>query len=168
MNQGADQFRLAITAFDDPQTAWGTIRALLANGFDIEQFCLVALARSLERVVGDDSCRFRALVEQVEDWPSIGGEKTNDGHQIVATAGPLIRSVLPALGDESEAHAHITPEHRLELEAQARQGAIVLIVESSNPAQQRLSTRTLLDQSSRSVKTYEFAVASSDGQPRRG
>ena len=172
MNQGADQCRLAITAFDDPQDVWGTIHALLAKGFAVEQFCLVALATimarvgSLDRVFGGESSLLRLLTEQVEDLPTTGEERTNHGHRIVATAGPLFKSVLPVMGDDDTSNAHITEEHRAELESQARKGAIVLIVKSSNPAQQWLSTRTLLDQSSHSVKTYEFAVQSGSGQSR--
>ena len=171
MNQGADQLRLAITAFDDPQEVWSTILALLAKGFAIEQFCLVALAAimarvgPLERVFGAESSSLRALTEQVEDWPT-GGARASDGHRLVATSGSLFRSMLPAPGDGHSTKAHITEEHRSELESQVRRGAIVLIVKASNPAQQWLSTRTLLDQSSHSVKTYEFAVQSGAGQSR--
>lgn len=170
MNQGADQCRLAITAFDDAQDVWATIHALLAKGFSVEQFCLVALATimarvgSLERVFGGESSLLRALTEQVEEWPTSSDEQTNDGHRIVATSGLPFKSVLSVQRDGNKSKAQISEVHRSEFESRARKGAIVLIVKSSNPDQQWLSTRTLLDQSSQSVKTYEFAFQSGVGQ----
>ena len=112
MDQGDPHYRLAITAFDDPHSLWGTIRALLAKGFAIEQFCLLASRTIMEQVgvlggaISGNSPHLRMLTEHVEDWPTTGDRRAHDGHHIVATAGPLITSVLPVLGDGSADKAY--------------------------------------------------------------
>ena len=180
MDPGADQYRLAIAAFDDPESLWSAIRTLVGAGFSAEQFCLVALATKLavitlpERIPGAPRDLLEAMARNVEDWPNSSNGSTGDGQmgagdRIVATAGQVSRSLLPAPsagdGDGGQRQGHISDQHRSELEAHVLQGAIVLVVKSSNPAQQWMSTRTLLDHSSHSVKTYEFAVPAGSGQP---
>lgn len=171
MNPRVERYRLAITVFDDPESVWGTVTALLAKDFALEQLCLVALTTTMARVglserIGEaDRDRLSALYDQVEDWPGAG-----DGQAIVASSGPLLSSLLQAqsAGNGGRTQDRISAEHRSELVDQIRQGAIALVVSAATPTQQWLSTRTLLDQSLHSVKTYEFAVPPACEHPRRG
>ena len=171
MNPRVEQHRLAITVFDDPESVWGTVTALLAKDFAPAQLCFVALTNTMarvglsERIAGADRDRLATLYDQVDDWPDAG-----DGQRIVATSGLLLKSFLQAqsAGNGGRPQDRISAEHRSELVDQIRQGAIALVVSAATPSQQWLSTRTLLDKSLHSVKTYEFAVPPACEQPRRG
>lgn len=157
MSQGAEQVRLAIGVFDDPDNLWRTVRALMDDGFSLEQFCLVGLASTVADIgrTGYAPAFQPGLFSQVEAWPGTG-----DGHAIVATSGPLLNSLLSpqAPGTDSGNQSRMFTEHTSEILVQVLKGTIVLVIRSLTPAQQRSSTRTLLDQSSHSVKTYDFMV----------
>ncbi len=164
MALGAEQCRLTIAVFDEPERLWRTIQTLLGAGLPVEQFCLAALATTMACVadaspISEADCSLlTTLTQKVEAWP--GGQ---NGHSIVATSGSLFKTLSHAqsAGDGARTHARISALHWSELVEQIRNGAIVLIVSASSPAQQRLSTRTLLNESSRSVQTYEFAISGS-------
>ena len=172
MSQGAEQIRLAIGVFDSLSSLWRTVLALMDDGLLPEQFCLLATAAKAAEVgrpagIGDDiseSDRYRVstLYERVETWPGSG-----NSHRIVATAGPLVDSLLIAQrAGGALKNVGVSAEHMSEMLKQVQHGGLVLVINSLSPAQQRLSTRALLAQSPHSVKTYDFAVPTDQAQRR--
>ena len=173
MSQGAEQIRLAIGVFDSPTSLWRTVLALMDDGLMPEQFCLLTTERTASEVgrpasisedIGDaDRDRVSRLYEQVETWPGSG-----NSHRIIATSGPLLDSLLNVqMSDAASKNAGISGEHMAEMLKQVRRGGLVLVIRSLSPAQQRLSTRALLDQSPHSVKTYDFTVPADRAQKRQ-
>ena len=175
MSQGADQIRLAIGVFDTLFSLWRTVEGLIDDGLLLEQFCLVATAATAAEIsrpadpgdpISDDvRQRVSNLCSQVETWPG-----TDDGHRVVATSGPLLDSLLRAqvTGLASTFPVGISAEHTTEMLKQVQNGALALIIRSLTPAQQRISTCALLDQSPHSVKTYDFAVPADQARQRQG
>ena len=171
MSQGAEQIRLAIGVFDGPTSLWRTVLSLMDDGLLPEQFCLLATAAKAAEIgrpagIGDDiseSDRYRVstLYERVETWPDETGPGSGNSHRIVATAGPLVDSVsIAQRAGGALKNVGVSAEHMSEMLKQVQLGGLVLVINSLSPAQQRLSTRALLDHSPYSVKTYDFAVPS--------
>ena len=174
MSQGAEQIRLAIGVFDSPSSLWRTVLALMDDGLMPEQFCLLTTAPTaaeisppagIDKDISDaDRYRVSRLYEQVETWPESGNSR-----RIVATSGPLLNSLLKVqMADAASKNPGVSGEHMSEMLKQVRHGGLLLVIRSLSPAQQRLSTRALLDQSPHSVKTYDFAVSADQAQKRQG
>ncbi len=166
MSLGAQHCRLAIAAFDAPDRLWRTIQTLLGEGFVLEQICLAAEATTMARAADMSLDAHAVLARPIETWPR--RPEAPAGPPIVATSGPLFRLLEHAqsAGDRGTVHARISAQHWSDLAQHMDNGAIVLIVSAACPAQQRISTRTLLNESSRRVQTYEFAMPA--GQQRDG
>lgn len=161
MSPGADQYRLAVAVFDDPQGLWRAVRALMSDGVLLEQLCLAAVDTTMARLDhpargGGDGHLASALLSQVQDWPGEIGRPS-----IVATSGPLLdalRQVRDGWPDAS-ADGHAVSHHRPELADHVLVNNVTLVVRSHTPAQQSQTTRTLLSHSSHRVKTFEFTFA---------
>ena len=156
----AQQCRLAIGVFDEPEWLWRSLLALLGEGLRPDQCCLVGRAASLARIPPSDSTveadrrRLATLYRNVAAVPGL-----NDGCGVSATAGPVLdcwRS-LDSAQREIKSALRISTTHDAELLAQIERGAVALVVRSFSPGQQSTVARALLQQSSHGVKTYEVA-----------
>ena len=170
MQPGADQVRLAIGVFDEPENLCGALLSLADDGFQPEQFCLVARAATLVgfdrltilgRLAEDRRQYLARLRDRIASWPTSSVAGTADEHGIVATSSPVLSFLLQAPVAGGRSTAGLPAEPVIEIEAQAIRGAIVLVIRAMTPAQQRRSTRTLLDTSLHSVKTYDFTIPAS-------
>lgn len=99
---------------------------------------------------------------RVEDWLRASD---SDSERIVASAGPILRSLRLArkTGEPDSAVPSVFARMHGELESHIGQGAVVQIVMSYDPKQQSTATRTLLAWSLNRVTTHQFAW-----QPARG
>ena len=157
MTSGADQFRLTVASFDDAAGLWRAMEALLQDGITRGQICVLAPAESMPRL---DVAEEGSMPETFSDgWlPPLKSWRDESGSRsIVATAGPLL-DALSSLSDSTSNLANPTPSRGVVLSDYVVQNAITLVVRSTSPAQQSLTARTLLKQSSYRVRTFEFAV----------
>ncbi len=162
MSAGADQYRLAVAVFDDPDRLWSALRVLVHGGLGLDQICLVASASTMERLPAPGSDR--AALGQIAEVLTLLLDRTTDpaGRDLVATPGPLLEALRQvadaqhnAVNGTSTAGTSVRPK----IADHVFDGAITLFVRSNTPVQQSLATRALLSQSSRIVKTFEFTLA---------
>lgn len=164
MTSNAEQVRLAITVFDDPERLWSTVLMLLCNGLTHDQLCLVALAKKmkgscltyLQKLSGEERDRLTSFCEAVEEWADAGSER------VVATSGALLGSLRqaqdPRTGNGTGRQDLSFAWRTADLENHIGQGAIVLVARAASPAQQTVVTRALLSGSLHRVTTFEFAA----------
>ncbi len=162
MSATIEQIRIAITVFDDPERLWGAVLALLRNGLSSTQLCLLARESSLAGACNaylqnspkEDRQHVAALCERVEDLPCERRER------IVATGRSLLVSLLGtrASCDNHAPVALILSHDTTDLDNEIEQGLVALIAKSSDPRQQSIVTRTLLNRSVHRVTTCEFAA----------
>jgi hypothetical protein len=167
MAQNADQYRLAVTVFDDVDALIEAILELLRSGLCQEQLCFAARRETL--LAWDKPRRLPgpvlALIESLERSTTAITCKGVD-IAVVRGGATLLEVVAThravAGAGAAAQHAEAAPGLWPGLLGHIRNGATVLVVSSMSPAQQAASTRMLLGVSQRRVQTYEF-LADSDG-----
>lgn len=156
------QYRLAVTVFDDPANLSRAVFSLLADGLQSAQLCLVAYDETLtylkenKNLSDDIRGRLAFLWTDVSDWPGYDGAA-----RVVATSGPLLTrlgEIDTALDDVRRPFKSIASQRSLLVE-QIDPGTLALVVSSADAAQQRQSTRRLLQATCHSVKTFEFPLS---------
>jgi hypothetical protein len=162
----AGLYRLTITYFEDPGILRDAVKGLLDAGQLMDQMCLVALPELMAGLLGtqwpdgDDRLRLLPLCGDLSPWPGATHE-----HEIVASAGPLLQSLLAGLiiGNGRVKAARLPNEHKAEVDDRVRRGAIALLVRSTTASQQLASTRILLKLGTSGVRTYEFPLMAARG-----
>ena len=165
MTRDGDHFRLVVAIFDEPQSLRRALDALTAAGLSADQLCLLArtetltgLAQDVGANVGDSA--LARLVGRIQAWPGAPGET-----RFSATSGSLrdhlARLQRSGTGSATAAASDgaLQAAQRPDFADHLGGGAITVVVRSTTPAQQSVTTRTLLGQSTHRVKTYEFTSA---------
>lgn len=159
MAQSADQYRIAITVFDDADALFDVIVELLRAGLRQEQLCIAARRETLSawdtprRLPDADLAQIAALQRSTTALTFEGGDVA-----VVRGGATLLKVVASDQASGGAGLAHPTDAGGLwpGLMNHIRNGATVLVVRSTSAAQQAASTRMLLSISQQRVQTYEF------------
>lgn len=161
MTPRSEQVRLAITVFDEFERLWNAMLDLLEAGLSNEHICLLALEATAEALRRsspamrrpEDQQWLARLLDRMEPW-TVG----RNGGRIVGTDGGLMRLVKRQQpnGSGNEKLPLIIGGQKVDLETIVGQGAVALLVQSSNPSQQSRVTRILLSHSTHWITTHEF------------
>ena len=168
MTRDVNHFRLVVAIFDEPQSLQRAVKALLLAGLTSDQLCLVAHADTLAALAqgaqgGEGHSAVEQLVSRIEAWPADAAAGSPQSESpLGATAGALRDDLVRLLhrsASTSGSDGALQVAQRPDFAEHLTGGAITVVVRSTTPAQQSVTTRTLLGQSSHRVKTYEFTSA---------
>lgn len=160
-----ERARLAFTVFDETDRLWSAILSLIDEGIDIGQLCIIsnqdqkaALVVSLR---GDKFAgrlaQLEPLVQSMKPCPWLAHSRS-----VLATSGPVLSRLNGS--DCGIEHGAPLPKAiatlRESIACIPSLGVTGLIVNSRDPGQQSLATRTLLEHSLHWVTTHEFVSVS--------
>lgn len=162
-----DHCWLALAAFESGDRLWRSVTALLDDGVNVEQLCLVALARALatfaptNTVVDGHLNVARQLLENARELPHPA-----TGLLVAITNWSFQNLLLPTATAASSAASDGPSSDRLrDFDLQITRGNLVLVVRSATAKQQVTVTRLLLAHSLDRVTTYDFAMPNAGTRP---
>jgi hypothetical protein len=152
MAHGVRTFRLGIAVFNQPDTMWPALIALLDGGLALRQVCLAARPAALARLPQSahpysSSCdSLGPVVDKVKAFDSAHATARSHASLVVHFGGSR---------DDSDWRRQELADNVLE---QVFDDVIVLGVSSESTRQQLVTTRILLGHSSHRVLTQEFTL----------
>ncbi|KAB2920719.1 MAG: hypothetical protein F9K29_00120 [Hyphomicrobiaceae bacterium] len=154
-------FRLAIGIFYEAAKLESVMAELRADGFTLQDVCLVGTAAALnaarEHATGTQAADGMAALDSASMQTL---DCRLEGMDIVATQGPLIQSLV-----ETRRFGHPSRRSWLQQElcdrlaGHVRKGAIAVLVSVRSAVSQQRCSRILLRHSSHAVQTHEFTLS---------
>jgi hypothetical protein len=158
-------YRIVMTAFPEFQTLWCVLDDLVVEGFTAAQLCLLSSRFQMAANFPPYCSASASRDELAKLLKMVAAIRPVDEGDILPSLSTAVREMFlsgqPSIAMTSNLASRWLASRRLkDLNAQIRDGALILLASSTTPDQQRRAARVVLKYSSHAIFACEFTRAS--------